>query len=194
MSGYIDDYDIIKECLYGDKEVFSQLVDKYKETIFNFVLRMTGNYHEAEDITMEAFIQAYKKLKDFKFGYKFKNWIFTIAANISRDKLRRKNIVHMISLNRFIGRDDKDRVHGEIPDPARGPEEILSNNESARRIRKIIDSLSTKYREIFLLRYIEDFSYGEISRITGLPLGTVETRLFRAKKILLKNRTVFEKE
>ncbi len=194
MSDYTDDYDIIKECLYGDKEVFSQLVDKYKDAVFNFIFRMTGNYQEAEDVTMEAFIQAYKKFKDFKFGYKFKNWIFTIAANISRDKLRRKKIVRMISLSRFSGKDEEDKVHGEIPDTARGPEEILSDNESAARVRKIINILSPKYKEIFLLRYIENFSYEEISRITGMPMGTVENRLFRAKNILLKNRAVFEKE
>lgn len=191
MNNYNDDYNIIKECLDGDREAYSQLIDRYKNYIFNFVFRMTGNYHNAEDITMQTFIQAFKKLKDFKISYKFVTWIYTIAANITKDSLRRQNIVKIFSLG-FKKEDDDDDSNYEMPDGEKGPEDKYYDTEVKNMVKKIIDLLPGKYREIFILRYIENLSYTDISQITGLPLGTIENRLFRAKKLLLNNNEIVQ--
>ena len=192
MSDFRDDYDIIKECLYGDKDAYRMLVDRYKDVIFKYIYRMTGNFHETEDITIEAFMKAYGNLKNFKFGHKFKPWIYSIAVNLARDMLRRKKLLKLVP---FGGHDEETGQTGgiEMPDTSKLPDEVLEDAELKEAVKKALDCLPDKYREVFLLRYLEEFSYEEISNITGLPMGTVENRLFRAKNIIAGKKYIFRK-
>jgi len=187
-----EDIVLIKETLAGKKEAFGHLVNKYKNSIFNLAYRLSGSYHDAEDVSQETFLQAYKKLKEFKIGLKFHTWLYTIALNICRNKLKRKSILKVVSLDKPIATEDSE-VIWEIPDKNASPEEILIQKEERKRIGEKVHALPLKYRSVFLLRYTEGLTYEEISQVTGLPLGTVEVRLFRARTILIKSLSLWKK-
>jgi len=187
-----EDIVLIRETLTGKKEAFGRLVNKYKNSIFNLAYRMSGSYHDAEDISQETFLQVYKKLKEFKIGLKFHTWLYTIALNICRNKLKRESILKVVSLDKSIEIEDGE-VIWEIPDKSASPEEILIQKEERKRIGEMVHALPLKYRSVFLLRYTEGLTYEEISQVTGLPLGTVEVRLFRARKILIRSLSLWKK-
>jgi len=187
-----EDIVLIKETLVGKKEAFGHLVNKYKNSIFNLAYRMSGSYHDAEDISQETFLQVYKKLKEFKVGLKFHTWLYTIALNICRNRLKRKSILKVVSLDEPIETENGEVIR-EIPDKSVSAEEILIQKEEKKRMGEMVHALPLKYRSVFLLRYTEGLAYEEISQVTGLPLGTVEVRLFRARKILIKSLSLWEK-
>lgn len=182
----MDDVILIKETLSGDKESFAILINRYKDKIFNLCYRMMNNYHDAEDISQETFLQVYKKLNGFKLGQKFQNWLFTIAINLCRNKLKRDRIIKFISIDKTIDTEE-DKLPFQIKDKSPSPEECFILEEEKKKIYRLVRSLPVKYRPVFLLRYLEGLPYQEIVEITGLPIGTVETYLFRAKKLILKN-------
>ncbi len=193
MTNQLTDHEIIEQTLYNDREFYGRLIDRHKNSVYNYAYKLTGNHHESEDITMEAFIRAYKKLSDFKFSYKFRTWVYAIATNLVRDRIRRKKLIKIIPLSFLSRRTDEDEFEQGIPDSADGPVELLDKKESINNTKYIINSLPRKYREVFLLRCLEDMPYDEIAQITGLPIGTVENRLFRAKKILMGNHELIQK-
>lgn len=180
-----DDGVLIKEAISGNRMSFAVLINRYKNKIFNLCYRMTGNYQDAEDISQEAFLRAWSGLNKFRIAQKFQNWLFTIAINLCRNKLKRDKIIKFISIDKKIYTED-DEILFEIADKNPTIEEMLLREEEKKRINYLVHSLPDRYRPTFLLRYVEGLSYKEISEIMGLPIGTVEVQLFRAKKIILK--------
>ncbi len=177
-----EDLEVIRAVLAGDEDAFRRLVDRYGAPIFNLAYRMTGNAADAEELAQDAFLQAYGRLADFRVGSRFHPWLYTIALNLCRNHLRRRALVSWVPFQ-------SSRREGQEIDPAErgaGPEEALLERESEERLQKAVDALPVKYREVFLLRQSEGLSYEEIASVTGLPLGTVEVRLFRARKRLLE--------
>ncbi len=190
MSDNINDLEIIESTLNGNTDAFAVLVEKYKDKTFNIVFRMINDYHETEDIVQEAFVKAFKELKNFKIQYKFSSWFFAIALNIAKNRLKRKSLLKFLSLDRKKETQD-DEIVWEIADNKLTPEEELIKKEEAKKINEFVYELPINYREVFILRNFEDMSYEEISKITGLPMGTVETRLFRASKIFSQKYKFF---
>ncbi|HAX61461.1 MAG TPA: hypothetical protein DCX95_02735 [Elusimicrobia bacterium] len=190
MSDNINDLEIIESTLNGNTDAFAVLVEKYKDKTFNIVFRMINDYHETEDIVQEAFVKAFKELKNFKIQYKFSTWLFAIALNIAKNRLKRKSLLKFLSLDRKKETQD-DEIVWEIADGKLTPEEELIKKEEAKKINEFVYELPINYREVFILRNFEDMSYEEISKITGLPMGTVETRLFRASKIFSQKYKFF---
>lgn len=184
-SHIAEDLILIKKTIMGEKEAFGQLIDKYKNSIFRLAFHMMGNYSDAEDISQEVFLQAYRKLKEFKVGSNFHTWLYTIDLNMCKNKLKRRSILKFISIDKSILIGDDEFIR-EIPDKSIPVEEALIKKEEKEKINKVINTLPLKYRSVFILRYTENMSYEEITKVTKLPLGTVETRLFRARKILMK--------
>ncbi len=184
-SHIAEDLILIKKTLMGEKEAFGQLIDKYKNSIFRLAFHMMGNYSDAEDISQEVFLQAYRKLKEFKVGSNFHTWLYTIDLNMCKNKLKRRSILKFISIDKSILIGDDEFIR-EIPDKSIPVEEALIKKEEKEKVNRVIDTLPLKYRSVFILRYTENMSYEEITKVTKLPLGTVETRLFRARKILMK--------
>jgi len=174
----MDDLKIIESCLLGNTQVFSRLIDNYKNMVYNLAYRMSSNSHEAEDISQEAFLRAYQSLVRFNPSYKFSTWLYQITLNIIRD------------LDSPIEKDDSE-FYIQPADSTNNPEQIITRQEDAREIQQAIRSLPLKYREVIVLRHLQDLSYIEISNILKLPQGTVKVRLYRAreqlKKILLNN-------
>jgi RNA polymerase sigma-70 factor (ECF subfamily) len=180
-----EDQEAIRAVRAGDKEAFRRLVDRHSGSVFNLAYRMTGNAADAEDLTQESFLQAFARLQDFRLGARFHPWIYTIALNLCRSHLRRR------SLSRWLwpARSEEPERAAPREPPARAPdpEQELLAREAEARLRGAIQGLPARYREVFVLRQAQGLSYEEIASVLGLPLGTVEVRLFRARRRLLRS-------
>ena len=180
----MDDLKIIESCLLGNTQMFSRLIDNYKNMVYNLAYRMSNNFQEAEDISQETFLRAFQSLTRFNPSYKFSTWLYQITLNIIRDKFKRKEIDE-VSLDTPIETDDSE-FYLQPVDLTNNPEQIITRQEDARAIQKAILSLPLKYREVIVLRHLQDLSYIEITNILKLPTGTVKVRLYRAREQLRK--------
>jgi RNA polymerase sigma-70 factor (ECF subfamily) len=180
----MDDLKIIESCLLGNTQVFSRLIDNYKNMVYNLAYRMSNNPHEAEDISQEAFLRAYQSLAHFNPSYKFSTWLYQITLNIIRDKYKKKEIDY-VSLDTPIETDDSEFYH-QPTNLTNNPEQIITRQEDFQEIQQAIYSLPLKYREVLVLRHLQDLSYIEIANILKLPSGTVKIRLYRAREQLRK--------
>lgn len=181
----MDELKIIELCLRGKTQYFSRLIDNYKHMIYNVAYRMSNNSQEAEDIAQETFLRAFQSLAHFNPAYKFSTWLYQIALNITRDRLKKREI-HPYSLDAPIESEEAESSPLEPADFTHNPEQIITQREEAELIQKAINSLPLKYREVIILRHIQDLSYIEISHILKLPESTVKIRLFRAREQLKK--------
>jgi len=186
----MDELKIIESCLLGNTQMFSRLIDNYKNMVYNLAYRMSNNNpQEAEDISQEAFLRAFQSLAHFNPSYKFSTWLYQITLNIIRDKFKKKELNHT-SLDAPLQTDDSE-FYPQPADLTNSPEHIIARKEDARAVQKAIYSLPLKYREVLVLRHLQDLSYIEIANILKLPVGTVKVRLYRArerlKKILLNS-------
>lgn len=152
--------------------------------VYNLAYRMSNNPHEAEDISQEAFLRAYQSLARFNPSYKFSTWLYQITLNIVRDKFKRKEIDY-VSLDTPVETDDSE-FYPQPTDSTNNPEQIIARQEDVQEIQQAIFSLPLKYREVIVLRHLQDLSYIEISNILKLPSGTVKIRLYRAREQLRK--------
>lgn len=180
----MDDLKIIESCLLGNTQMFSRLIDNYKNMVYNLAYRMSNNPHEAEDISQEAFLHAYQSLAAFNPSYKFSTWLYQITLNIIRDKYKKKEIDY-VSLDTPLEAEDSE-FYRQPADSTNNPEQIISQKENLRAIQQAILSLPLKYREVIVLRHLQDLSYIEISNILKLPTGTVKVHLYRAREQLKK--------
>ncbi len=178
------DQQAIRNTLAGDNEAFRRVVERHSASIFNLAYRMTGSSADAEELTQESFLQAFTRLRDFRLGARFHPWIYTIALNLCRSHLRRR------SLARWLLPARPSEPEGGLPPPEPAaatpdPEQELLAREADERLRLAIEALPPRYREVFVLRQAQGLSYEQIAGLLGLPLGTVEARLFRARRRLL---------
>ena len=159
----MDDLKIIESCLLGNTQMFSWLIDNYKNMVYNLAYRMSNNPHESEDISQEAFLRAFQSLARFNPSYKFSTWLYQITLNIIRDKSKRKEIDY-VSLDAPIETGDSE-YYLQPADLTNNPEEIITRQENAQVIQKAIRSLPLKYREVIVLRHLQDLYYIEIANI-----------------------------
>ena len=181
----MDDLKIIELCLLRNINAFSLLIDKYKSMVYNLAFRMCNNSQEAEDISQDAFIRAYQSLERFNPNYKFSTWLYQVTLNIIRDKLKKK-AVNYHSLDAPITPDNPDYFY-QPADSKSSPAEILAQQEKSNLVKQAILSLPIKYREVTVLRHLQDLSYIEIATILKIPIGTVKVRIYRARELLRKN-------
>jgi len=180
----MDELKIIESCLLGNTQIFSRLIDNYKNMVYNLAYRMSNNPQEAEDISQEAFLRAFQSLTHFNPTYKFSTWLYQITLNIIRDKFKKKEL-NPASLDAPVETDDSE-FFSQPADFTSNPEQIISQKENLQAIQKAIYSLPLKYREVLVLRHLQDLSYIEIANILKLPQGTVKIRLYRAREQLRK--------
>jgi RNA polymerase sigma-70 factor, ECF subfamily len=166
----------------GDTDCFDVLVERYKVRLFNYLFRLTGNRDEAEEFAQEAFVKAYIHAEKYKTIAKFSTWLYTIATNLVRNRIRSKSRApQIVSLwSRVFGDGDEERVI-DIPDTQRTPDETINDTELSEIIGAAIQRIPEKYRTSFVLREINEMSYEEIAAVTGLKLGTVRSRINRAR-------------
>ncbi|WP_369018126.1 RNA polymerase sigma factor [Thermatribacter velox] len=184
MSLKKNDREIIQEVLQGNTELFRLLVQKYERAVFNYVFRMVRQREEAEDLTQETFVKAFCALRKYDSSYEFSTWIFRIALNVCRDFFRRRKFA-FLSLSQPVGEEGEEELEQLVEQSAfSDPDGVVLDKEMVLEMEKAIARLPLKLREVIVLRHIENLSYEEIAKITGLPLGTVKTYLHRARKKL----------
>lgn len=171
------DEDLIERFQKGDLYAFDLIVKRYKDQLLNFVYRFVGNQEEAEDIVQETFLRVYRKRKAYKRIAKFSTWIYTIAGNLSRTELRRRKRRKFFSIT-DMGYEDRDY---EISDEGYNPENQVDGIIQEEIIQKEINNLSPKFREVIILRDVQELSYEEISKIIRVPIGTVKSRVNRGR-------------
>jgi RNA polymerase sigma-70 factor (ECF subfamily) len=169
-----DDAQLINDSLAGDQAAFGQLVQKYQGRLFNTMLHVAGSHEEAEDVCQEAFVQAFVKLASFQGRSVFYTWLYRIAFNVSVSRRRRKRVELSIDQHR-------ERTGDEPEDGGEHPEDQLLRDEQVQQVRGAIGALNDEYRAILVLREMEGCCYETIAEILELPLGTVRSRLHRAR-------------
>lgn len=164
-----------------DVNAFNELVHRYKDKIVNFLYRYTGSREESEDMAQDAFLRLYKSKHLYREIGKFSTWFYTIAINLTKTNLKKKSRYRSFSINNFGEDGDKDY---ELPSNIIAPDESANASNESYYIQKAIDSLNENFREVIILRDIQDLDYEEISKILAVPLGTVKSRINRARECL----------
>jgi RNA polymerase sigma-70 factor (ECF subfamily) len=175
--GLPSDEDLIERFQKGDLYAFDLIVKRYKDQLLNFIYRFVGSQEEAEDIVQETFLRVYRKRKAYKRIAKFSTWIYTIAGNLARTELRRRKRRKLFSVT-DMGYEDRDY---EISDEGYNPENQVDGIIQEEIIQKEINDLSPKFREVIILRDVQELSYEEISKIIDVPIGTVKSRVNRGR-------------
>jgi RNA polymerase sigma-70 factor (ECF subfamily) len=176
------DSDLVVRAIAGREDGFEELVRRYQRPIVAYVYRMVGDYDAALDLTQEVFIKVYNSLARYRAEYKFSTWIYRIAHNAAIDHLRRHN-TRFEDLERESG-DGSGSYERPLASGAPTPEQLSERSERRAEIEEVVENLSPAYRELITLRHALDFSYDEIAEVTGLPLGTVKNRIFRAREAM----------
>ncbi|MCA1061449.1 RNA polymerase sigma factor SigW [Rossellomorea aquimaris] len=174
----------IKQVLKGDQNAFAELVELYRDKVFQICYRMLGNRHEAEDIAQEAFIRAYVNIETFNQKRKFSTWLFRIATNLCIDRIRKKKPDYFLDAE--VAGTEGLTMYSQVAADVQLPEDEVENMELQETIQTEISKLPEKYRSVIVLKYIEELPLQEISEILDLPLGTVKTRVHRGREALRK--------
>ncbi|MDA2916041.1 sigma-70 family RNA polymerase sigma factor [Nitrospinae bacterium AH_259_B05_G02_I21] len=168
---------LVEQCRAGDEEACEALVRQYQERVFALISRMTGDPDRVEDIAQEVFLKTFRSLKSFRGGSRFYTWLYRITVNTVLNTMRSQGRRQETSLDALEGFEVQADADME-------PAEVTARLELARRVREAIDQLEEPYRVIVYLRELEDLSYEEIAQVVELPVGTVKSRLFRARQHL----------
>jgi len=169
----------------GDTDAFGELVQKYQTRVFNLTLRMTNDRAVAEELAQEAFLKALEKIHQFRHDSRFYTWLFRIAVNLSISHRRRKARTATLSLHgpdgRCISEHQTARLVGGGSAEPDDPPARLSARETGRLVREGLEQLDDDHRAVIVLRDLESFNYQQIAQILDLPVGTVKSRLHRAR-------------
>ncbi len=174
---------VIQRCKQGDLSAFDELVRMYEKQVYNFAYRLAGNYDDANDIACEAFIKVFNAINTFRGDANFSTWLFRIVTNLYLDERKRSKAHMNIPLDEYIDLDES-TVTRQIEDSSPSPQEILESKERAEVLNSAIQQLPDYQRVMVLLFHTQGKSYEEIAEIIGLPIGTVKSRLNRARLAL----------
>ncbi len=174
------DPELVATAARGLEGSFEELVKRYQRPISAYVYRMVGDYEAALDLTQEIFIKVYGSLARYRPEFRFSTWIYKIAHNSAVDHLRR-NGGRERSLNSGV---EEESYELAIESSGLSPEQVSERRERKLEIESVVRSLPSAYRELIVLRHGQDLTYEEIVEVTGLPLGTVKNRLFRAREMM----------
>jgi RNA polymerase sigma-70 factor, ECF subfamily len=170
------DQELIAECLSGQTHAFGVLVARYQNRLFNTLVGVLGSVEDAHDVAQEAFVNAFQKLNTFRGHSAFYSWLFRIALNSAVSQKRKQRAVVSIDAAREQSGDEPVDRH-----PAARPEHGLETNERQVAVRAALAELAEEFRTALILKEMEDLSYEEISEIVGCPIGTVRSRIHRAR-------------
>jgi len=173
------DEELIAEFQGDNEAAFTLLVGRYKDQLTNFVFRFIGDWDECNDVVQETFVRVYRRRHAYKPVAKFSTWIYTIATNLAKTSLRRRKLRGLFSFNP-VNREEQER-ETEIPDESARTDLRVESAMKQERIQKALDALKGKYKEVIVLREIQELSYEEIAAVTGLNIGTVKSRINRAR-------------
>lgn len=177
---HVDDEAIIRRCQQQDSEAFRWLIDRYQARIFSYVARMLRNREEAEDVTLDVFVKAFRAIKRFDGRSGMATWLLAIATNLCVDRIRyRRRRVEQVSFEAF---DPGHRL--EPKDATWDPESTAVASDLGCALESAVGELSPNHRAVVLMHDVEGLNYQDISSALGIPLGTVKSRLFLARRQL----------
>ena len=176
----LNDNQLIAKTIAGEQEAFGQLIHKYQPRLFNAMVHFLRNQAEAEDVVQDAFVLALTKLESFKGNSQFYTWLYRIAHNAAISKLRKKRPT--MSLNQGTG--DEQSPGFSVPDDGERPGERMEKDEQIQCLMEAMERLSDEHRSILILREMEGMDYEAIAGVLQLPVGTVRSRLHRARGCL----------
>ena len=176
----MDEAGLIQDAQRGDLEAFNRLILAYQDRVYNQAFRVLGEYQSADDATQEAFISAYKSIRSFRGG-SFRAWLLRIVTNACYDQLRRKKRRPTTPLEPVDDEGDEIESPSWIADPGELPEDNVARAELANAIQGCLDQLSEDFRVVVVLVDVQGLDYIEASEVIGKPLGTIKSRLARAR-------------
>lgn len=186
----VHDYHLIRSALdKGDQKAYAELMGRYRDSVYFMLLKMVNNKDDADDLTIEAFGKAFKRLNQYTPNYAFSTWLFKIASNNCIDFIRRKKMT-TFSIDRTFENDEGGEMSMDIKAEGLNPEENMVKKQKVKHMHEVVEKLKPRYRILVEMRYFEELSYEEIAAKLDLPLGTVKAQLFRAREFLaniLKN-------
>ncbi len=189
------DKSLIEAHCQGDPTAFSELVRRYGDSILGYLMRMSGNHHQAEDLFQETFKRVHEKAHTFR-GSQFKSWLFTIATHVAIDGMRRRRRMRVVSLNQKLDYTDNNSEELSavaLADDSHGPSQEAEKAEQAQQVRDAIMSLPARQRATLVLAYYQQLSYPEVATVLSCSLGTVKTQMYRALRTLGKNYLIFRR-
>jgi RNA polymerase sigma-70 factor (ECF subfamily) len=176
----LTDGELIVSAVGGRVDGFEELVRRYQRPITSYIFRMLGDYESSLDVTQEVFIKVYNSLAKYSAEYKFSTWLYRIAHNAAIDHMRRNSVCPQ-----SLEAENSDGTYQlQIESRQPSPEQNHERSEWRTEIDTVIKCLPPSYRDLIVLRHSRDLSYDEIAEVTGLPLGTVKNRLFRAREMM----------
>lgn len=167
----------------GDNDAYNEIVRRYKDRLINFVYRYVGSYDDSEDIVQDTLVKVYVSKHLYKEVAKFSTWIYTIAINLAKTKLIKKQKYKVFSISTAYDDEEKDF---DIKDETILPDVEANSKFQEEHIQKALEAIPENYRKLVILRDVEEFSYEEICDMTGLPMGTVKSRINRGREKLQK--------
>ncbi|HEY0994695.1 MAG TPA: sigma-70 family RNA polymerase sigma factor [Gemmatimonadaceae bacterium] len=177
----LDDSAVVSAFLEGEERAFAELVERYQNRLLNFVYRTVGDRERAEDLVQEVFIRVYRHLHRFDRSKKFSTWVYTIASNLAKNELRNRSRNPLVLFQTIKGRSEEDDRPVDFEDPGTRPDDLYRKRHLRALVEETVAALPEHHREVFVLRELEGKSYEEIAEITDCNLGTVKSRLNRAR-------------
>jgi RNA polymerase sigma-70 factor (ECF subfamily) len=178
-----NDYNLVQAAIGGNQRAYAELMNRYRTSVFHTMLKMVHNQEDANDLTIEAFGKAFRKLTSYAPHYAFSTWLFRIAINNCIDYIRKKRL-QVLSIDDPIDAGSDQDYSNNLRSDSMNPEEQYMNQQKIQMMRMVMNQLNDKYRLMIELRYFEELSYDEIARELNIPLGTVKAQLFRAKEMM----------
>ena len=181
----VHDFKLIRLALTNaDQKAYAELMDRYRESVYFMLLKMVNNKDDADDLTIEAFGKAFKRLSQYTPNYAFSTWLFKIASNNAIDFIRKKKNENLYSLDKTYENEEGSEMGISVKSEILDPEESVIKKQKVELMREVVERLKPKYRQLIEMRYFEELSYEEISVKLELPIGTVKAQLFRARDFL----------
>jgi len=167
------DEELVEACLAGEESAFDVLLGRWEKRIRGAIYRLVGSDEEARDLCQEAFLKAYKSLRSFKQEARFSSWLYQIALNLCRDRMRRRRGKTMVSLDEL--------EEGGAAMPVAGPTalDLLQERDTRRLVAQAIEALPDEQREVIILKEYQGLTFLEIAQVLDVPISTVKTRLYR---------------
>jgi RNA polymerase sigma factor (sigma-70 family) len=179
------DLALVQALQHGKDRTLNELMDRHREGLFGFVLRHVGNQTDALELTMETFVRAYFNIGKFRPKAKFATWLYQIALNLCRDHLRSRAYQYSLQTESFDAPTEDNKDRSLLPATDRRPDENTDRREELAALEKAIHELPEDVKNVFILTALEERRQGEVAQLLGISPKAVETRLYRARKLLL---------
>jgi RNA polymerase sigma-70 factor (ECF subfamily) len=180
----LSDEDLMELFQSGYEQAFSQIVNRYSERIHNFLFRYTKNHLDCEDLVQETFFRVYKCRNSYERIAKFSTWLYTIAGNLAKSQFKKNSKMHTLSLSGYGDEEQENDI--EISDSTYIPDVEVEESMNVEAVMKALNQIPAEFKDVVIMRDVQNMTYEEIEQVTGLAMGTVKSRINRGRARLQK--------